>query len=94
MLPPSLIHCKPRQAKDSVYPAVLKSLSPVSCVLNPLGVLPRVTPTAAISGSEREDPQRHSSTMINEFVLSVRPASCQPRSLVIKLPLVNVLNTD
>lgn len=32
--------------------------------------------------------------MINEFVLSVRPASCQRRSLLIKLPLANVLNTD
>lgn len=32
--------------------------------------------------------------VINEFVLSVRPASCQPRSLLIKLPLANVLNTD
>lgn len=38
--------------------------------------------------------QHRRSTMINEFVLSVSPASCLPRSLVIKLPLVNVLNTD
>lgn len=38
--------------------------------------------------------QLRRSPMINEFVLSVRPASCQPRSLVIKLPLANVLNTD
>lgn len=62
---------------------------------NPLNVSPRVTPAATITGSEKEDPQQRSPPpMINEFVLSVMPASCQPRSLVIKLPLVNVLNTD
>jgi len=38
--------------------------------------------------------QHHGSLMINEFVLSVMLAFCQPRSLLIKLPLVNALNTD
>lgn len=47
-----------------------------------------------IPEAEPETERGESSPVINEFVLSGRPASCQPRSLLIKLPLANVLNTD
>lgn len=74
-------------------------------VLSPelsLGVSLRVTPAATIGRSSRERGERRRSStapspplpLINEFVLSVRPASCQPRSLLIKLALATVLNTD
>lgn len=43
---------------------------------------------------ERDEQPPPPLLVINEFVLSGRPASCQPRSLLIKLALANVLNTD